>query len=368
MIPLLLTSLILFSLSKETIFMKLIAPTRLILTLILLITCFSFSPAQTGNRAAVLDFDGDGKTDYAVVRISSVPTGNVFKTTWYINESSSGPRGVQWGVVEMNPVPADYDGDGKWDIAVWDGYARPEGTPAYFHIWRSSDNTYQRIAWGMRFDDPRQTQDFDGDGKADPTVVRCEGSSGNSYWYSLLSGTGEVRVEHFGFCGDRELRGDYDGDGKADLAVYRPGVGTEQNYFIVKHSSDNQMQFYPFGRSIFDSALTGTDFDGDGKTDYCVVRLVEEGEQGELKYWWYWVESSTGEVHSRQFGNSLPEGPRDAYAPGDYDGDGRTDLAVWRRGGLSAHFYVARSRDGMYVMPWGGTPQDAALAGNLQFR
>lgn len=125
--------------------MNRIAPTRLTLTFTLLITCFSFSQAQGGNRAAILDFDGDGISDYAIVRYGPVPTGGTLKLVWYINGSTTGPRGVQWGLDGMQIIPADYDGDGKWDIAVWDGRG-PEGSPAYFHIWRSSDNTYQRIA------------------------------------------------------------------------------------------------------------------------------------------------------------------------------------------------------------------------------
>ena len=325
--------------------------------------------ARPLNPAAVLDFDGDGMTDYVVVRASNLPSGNTVKFIWYINGSSTGPRGVQWGVVGMEPVPADYDGDGKWDIAVWDGRG-PEGSPAYFHIWRSSDNTYQRIAWGMRFDNPLQTQDFDGDGKADPTVARYEAGTANLHWYSLLSSTGEVRVTHFGEGADRPLRGDYDGDGKADLAVYRTQFGEPSSTFIIRRSSDNQMRFYSFGRAQTDNVMTAMDFDGDGKTDFCVVRLVEDGPN-RYQQLWYWVESSTGEIHAQQFGQAVPNVSFDNYAPGDYDGDGKTDMAVWRHadgGVFQGYFYVARSRDGMFVMPWGLSSIDGAPAGSLQFR
>jgi hypothetical protein len=58
------------------------------------------------------DYNGDGKTDIAIFRPS---TG-----TWYIvTLGGELVRQLQWGAVGDIPVPADYDADGAADVAIW---------------------------------------------------------------------------------------------------------------------------------------------------------------------------------------------------------------------------------------------------------
>ena len=60
------------------------------------------------------DFDGDGKADLAVYRLT---TGE-----WFIFGSATGFGGpIPFGAPALGdvPVPADYDGDGKSDVAVY---------------------------------------------------------------------------------------------------------------------------------------------------------------------------------------------------------------------------------------------------------
>jgi hypothetical protein len=66
------------------------------------------------------------------------------------------------------------------------------------------------------------------------------------------------------------------------------------------------------------------DYDDDGKTDLATVRGV-----GGIIHWYYDPSSTpAGDVVENSFGNSATDFP----TQGDYDGDGRTDLSVWRSG------------------------------------
>src|SRR5262245_13359544 len=65
-----------------------------------------------------LDFTGDGKSDFVVVRnTGGGPTGAV---TWFANDANSAAYAAQsWGMATDFFVPGDYDGDGKTDYAIW---------------------------------------------------------------------------------------------------------------------------------------------------------------------------------------------------------------------------------------------------------
>ena len=62
--------------------------------------------------------------------------------------------------------------------------------------------------------------DYDGDNKDDIAVFRP--SDGN--WYSHLSGNGSFSGINWGISGDIPVPGDYDGDNLDDVAVYRDGT------------------------------------------------------------------------------------------------------------------------------------------------
>jgi hypothetical protein len=156
---------------------------------------------------------------------------------------------------------------------------------------QSSNDSIVIRQWGLS-SDTKVPADYDGDGKADLTVVRYIDSSGNyvpGTWFILQSTNGAMRVEYFGLPTDIAVPADYDGDGKADIAVWRPSNG----YWYWISSRDKSFNSYQFGLSN-DMPVPG-DYDGDGKTDFAVFR-PSSGV-------WYLQQSSKG-FRAEQFGLS----------------------------------------------------------------
>ena len=71
------------------------------------------------------------------------------------------------------------------------------------------------------------------------------------------------------------------------------------------------------------------DYDGDGKTDLAVWRPSDGS--------WHITNSSTSTTRTALWGRK-----GDIPVPGDYDGDGKTDLAVWRPS--EGNWYITSSR------------------------
>lgn len=175
------------------------------------------------DKPAPADFDGDGITDVAVFRPSD--------TTWHVMRSSDGSYyNLSFGDSTDVPVPSDYDGDGIDDVAMW--------SPSYatWKVIKSSDQSVTNQQWGTSTDIP-VIGDYDGDGKTDFANWQSNGD-----WHILLSADGQIKTVNFGIPStDTPVPGNYDGDDKTDIAVWRPNGSQTAEWYIMR-SSDNQIE------------------------------------------------------------------------------------------------------------------------------
>jgi len=290
-------------------------------------------------------------------RDNAAPANHGTDLAWYISNSGDGSFTIQG---HGNPatdfwVPADYDGDGQSDIAVWRGVAPAGPMGGFFYTFTSSTSTVNEIDFGIAGDNPTVVGDYDGDGSADPAVYRCPSGGGQcTFYYKGSAGGGDITYYDWGNDSSTFIRpypGDFDGDGKNDFCIFQSGV------YSVRRSSDGGTDYTTWGGAL-DPVIAPGDYDGDGKTDFMNVVISGSDVQ-------WWLRERDGGTSVTTWGALIP-GFAEFATPGDYDGDGSTDIGVWRRDNGSnsnSFFYTLRSSDGMLETFEWGSMGDAPVPG-----
>ena len=220
-------------------------------------------PTPDGSLVPVLapkpiDLDGDGMTDLGVFDPTTATWLGLYSSSYDTQGNATKALVTQFGAPNLVhvPVPGDYDGDGKTDLAVFE----PSDGRWLVRLSGGGVISTQFGAWNLAH--IPVPGDYDGDGKTDLAVFDPK----NGRWLSQLSGGGVMNTQ-FGAPNliHIPVPGDYDGDGKTDLAVFEPSDGR----WLVRLSGGGVINTQ-FGAWNLTHIPVPGDYDGDGKTDLAV--------------------------------------------------------------------------------------------------
>ncbi|HEY0544004.1 MAG TPA: M14 family zinc carboxypeptidase [Pyrinomonadaceae bacterium] len=144
------------------------------------------------------------------------------------------------------------------------------------------------------------------------------------------------------------LDGSFNSPGEVAVAVAGPVQSAQLIYVRARDASGNWGEV----RAVFPPRAVRTntnDFDGDGRTDVAVFRPASGN--------WYISNSSDNSFRAQSWGIST-----DKIAPGDYDGDGKADIAVFRPS--NGYWYIFESQTNTLRATFWGVSEDLPAAGD----
>lgn len=307
----------------------------------------------SSNTVVRNDLNGDGRSDVAV---------------WYdfadgrdaINRFLTDADGVflppgngwittadTWTASNAKVLTGDYNGDGLADVAgvygysdgtvgIWTWLAKGNGTYATpFRTWKSEagDWTFSRAIF--------VSGDFDGDGR-DDLGAWYDYAAGHDRLFTFKSTeaggfgapTGSLTIAAGGWtAGFAQLvTGDHNGDGRDDISAfynYDSGVARIFTFLATADGGFNSgvkgWEGATWGDRDRTTVYSG-DFDGDGRDDLAAWYEYGDGTDGVHT----WLSDTGGLLSTHKASARLDAGEvnRDSMkiAAGDYDGNGRDDL------------------------------------------
>jgi hypothetical protein len=314
-----------------------------------------------GSALTTGDINVDGRVDIVVGAYGyNVDTGSVYMYTLNETQATGAATSANFG---YSLSSGDFNADGKTDLAV--GAYNYSSSAGYVYIFYN-DGSISTTATAADviivgeassyFGYSLASGDFNADGKTDLAAGAMAYSGGNGRVYIFYNdgsipttaATADIKIsgESVSNFGNALTAGDFNADGKTDLAAgaYNYGTNTGRTYIFYNDgaytttAATADVIITGNASTQFGISLTSGDFNGDGRTDIAVGGNMYTTFTGRT-YIFYndgTIPTTaatadvtiTGENTSDNFGNRMTSG--------DFNADGKTDLAVGATGYASS--------------------------------
>ena len=315
-----------------------------------------YSPGGTGsfvpltstnsppNRLALGDFNGDGVTDVFTTTL------NGSNYQWaYVPGGSGAAVNLAFAATDPSLLRfGDFDGDGKTDVFAADQL--PDGSTQWVYS-RGGASSYNKLNISTIPYAELQFGDFNGDKKTDvlAALPQNDGSLQVVYWSGGLGFA--IPLGNIPAPAPALRVGDFNGDGIPDLMAYRCGMGGPLSFSSVQTVAAS-------GYATFYKSFTGN-VNGDGFPDVIFVSTCQNtGSSSACVSHHFQVSTALGSsnhtytaVPAQQLGADNIDFTFYKTMVGDFDGDGKSDLALIDTEGNILTIYLAHANgDGTFTL------------------
>jgi len=293
-------------------------------------------PGSTYGSGAWGDFNNDGASDVLLTGYYGLVYGPTNGIHWNDSGTFTNVTANLPGFGQSAAACADYDNDGLLDfvaVGITNSAYPPVGGVDLFH--NNGDRTFSFVPSSLPpvFDGAVAWGDFDNDGQLDLAIMGNTGTTNITRIYRNDHGVfTDIGANLPGVCCGSLAWGDYDNDGQLDLLVVGQTT-TDRNSAICRVFHNDHGVFTDIFASL-PSLAAGRgawgDFDGDGFLDIVLIGFDNSSPPP--------MPSPTGQDRARIFRNDhgdfvdiqagLTGAAGGAVACGDFDNDGRLDVAV----------------------------------------
>ena len=297
----------------------------------------TFAAGGGPNSVAAVDINGDGRPDLAVANYSDNTVSVLLNTTTPLTAvpTFAGQQTFTAGSFPASVAVGDFNDDGKPDLAVADSGA---GTLSVLLNTTSAGAGAPTFAAQITFavgSGPHSVAvgDVNGDGRPDLVVANL---NGNTVSVLLNTTPAGANVPSFalqvtftvGHAPTSVALGDFNGDGRPDLVLTNFDDGTVSVLLNTTAAAANVPSFAPqttFAVGADPVAVTAGDFNGDGRPDLAVANDDSAGTVSVLLD----TTAAGAGIPSFALQTTFAAGVNPAsVTAADFNGDGRPDLAV----------------------------------------